>query len=170
MMADKELYLIAQFDEKTDSILSSYYKTLQKRGFIGHQTKGIPYHLTLGQFDVCEEERVVGIMEAVSNEISEIEIRLDHIGVFGLGVLFIEPNVNIELLELHRRFFPESGSGFHGWAAHATMLIDEPDCIVEALRVLAGEFEPINAKIQSIVLLECFPPRLIIQRELKPLC
>lgn len=49
-MQDKKLYLIANFDSETQNILAGYYNILMQNGFIGNQTKNIPYHFTLGFF------------------------------------------------------------------------------------------------------------------------
>jgi len=65
------------------------------------------------------------------------------------------------LLKLQQSLFPEYGNGFHYWAAHATLLIDEPDVILKALPIVAENFKPFKARIESIALYEFFPKRLI---------
>lgn len=95
------------------------------------------------------------------------EIKLDHIGLFGLKVLFIEPNMNFELLKLQQCFFTDCGNGYHDWAAHATLLMDEPEIILKALPIIAKNFKPFKARIESIKLYEFFPAKLIKKRNLK---
>lgn len=160
-MDEKMLYLVAQFDAATSATLGDYYRALQEQGFTGRQTRDIPYHLTLGSHDVGREAWLCAEMKRVCRETEAIDIRLDHLGLFGLGVLFVAPNVNHELLDLQGRFFEQGTHGDHRWCAHATILIDEPDVILRALPILAQRFEPGHARIESVALYECFPVRLI---------
>jgi hypothetical protein len=52
---EKALYVLVRFDEQTQSRLAGYYDALAGCGFSGVQTRGIPYHITLGSFDTaCE--------------------------------------------------------------------------------------------------------------------
>jgi hypothetical protein len=160
-MNNKALYLLAQFDSNTQDILAGYYETLTQHGFIGKQTKGIPYHFTLGSCGTDEEENLKLKLDEVCRDFKPIEIKLDHIGLFGLNVLFIEPNMNFELLQLQNRFFNNCGNGFHPWTAHATILLDEPDEILRAIPILAANFKPFKACIESVGLYEFFPTRFI---------
>ncbi len=159
-MDEKALYLIAQFDAETESVLAGYGEALGRQGFTGRQTKGIPYHFTLGSWDIGRESRAVEDMERVLQGMDRIEITLGHIGLFGLDVLFIAPNMNFELLGLQEKFFGGCRR-CHPWAAHATLLIDEPETIQRALPVLARHFKPMRATIVSVALYEFFPAKLI---------
>lgn len=161
MMNDKHLYLLAQFDQDTQRILSGYYDILLQNGFIGSQTKGIPYHFTLGKKDIECEMQLIDDLEKVCSNTACIDIHLSHIGLFGLNVLFIAPDMNFELLSLQQKFFPQCGKGAYNWTAHATLLIDEPEKIKKALPILAENFRPFIARIESIGLYEFFPTRFI---------
>jgi 2'-5' RNA ligase len=158
---DSKLYVIAQFDDETQDMLLSYHKMLQRHGFTGKQTKDIPYHFTLGSYDINAENQTIEKLKQVCAKTDCIDIKLSHIGLFGLKVLFIEPNVNFELLNLTRSFFPDCGNGSHPWTAHATLLIDEPEIILKALPIVAENFKPFRAKITSVSLYEFFPARFI---------
>ena len=160
-MQDKALYLLAKFDEETQSILAGYYAVLRQNGFTGNQTKNIPYHFTLGSRSIDCEEQTVNDLEKICSATHCFEINIAHIGLFGLNVLFISPNMNFELLKLQQSFFPDSGNGYHFWTAHATLLIDEPEVIQKALPVVAKEFKPMKARIESVALYEFFPTRFI---------
>jgi len=163
----KALYLMAKFDEQTQDILAGYYDVLCKHGFKGSQTKNIPYHFTLGSVDVDCEEKVISDMEKICAGALSFEINLAHIGLFGLNVLFISPNMNFELLKLQQSFFPQCGNGFHYWAAHTTLLIDEPEAIVKALPLVAEKFKRFKSRIESIELYEFFPKRFITSCKLR---
>ena len=166
-MGRRILYLLAKFDSKTQEILSGYYDVLSKKGYVGTQNKDVPYHFTLGSFDCSDEEEKLKEMEAVASSTKPFDIRLDHIGVFGMNTIFIEPNMNFELLELETKFFDCNGRGSHLWTAHSTILMDEPYNIVTALPILLEEFTPINARIDKIGLYEFTPTSLIKECTLK---
>jgi 2'-5' RNA ligase len=160
-MKDKYLYLLASFDKETQDKLGSYYDILFQNGFIGNQTKNIPYHFTLGMKDTDCEKQLSEDLDKTCADTACIDIHLSHIGLFGLNVLFIAPDMNFELLTLLQRFFPNCGSGAYNWTAHATLLIDEPGNIMKALPIAAENFKPFTARIESIGLYEFFPTRFI---------
>lgn len=166
-MADKELYLLAQFDEVTEKKLEGYYEVLQEHGFVGKQTKNIPYHFTLGSYYTDYEEQLIHKMDEVCSNTYCIDFSLDHIGLFGLKVLFVEPNMNFELLNLQKSFFNNCGNGYHPWSAHATILMDEPEVILRALPIVVDNFKAFKAQIKSVGLYEFFPTRFIKECNLK---
>ena len=160
-MQNKALYLLAQFDDETQDILSSYYETLQHHGLIGKQTKNIPYHFTLGCKDINCEKQLINQMSEICTQTEIIDICLAHPGLFGLNVLFIAPNMNFELLKLQHRFFENCGYGCHLWTPHATILLDDQENILKALPIVSENFKPFRAQIISIGLYEFFPTRCI---------
>ena len=160
-MQDKALYLIAKFDNETQNKLNGYYNILLQKGFIGNQTKNIPYHFTLGSRSIYCEKQLLNELDKVCSETVCIDICLGYIGLFGLKVLFIAPNMNFELQKLQNSFFNHCGNGSHPWAAHATLLMDEPEIILKALPIVADNFESFNAQIESVALYEFFPAKLV---------
>ncbi len=123
-MKDKFLCLLAQFDIETQKILIGYYDILRQYGFVGNQTKNIPYHLSLGNKDINCEKQLIDDLDKICANTACIDIHLSHIGLFGLGVLFIAPDMNFELLTFQQIFFPHCGNSAYNWTAHATLLID----------------------------------------------
>lgn len=160
-MNDKFLYLLAQFDKETQEILTGHYDILQQNGFIGYQTKDIPYHFTLGKKEVDCEKQLIDYLDKICANTAYIDIHLSHIGLFGLGIIFIAPNMNFELLTFRQKFFPDCGNGAYNWTAHATLLIDEPEGILKALPIVTKNFKPFKARIESLGLYEFFPMRFI---------
>ena len=160
-MQEKSLYVLAVFDENTQNLLAGYYRILRQNGFVGNQTKDIPYHFTLGSYSIDRERQVSDEMDKICAETACMDIGLSHIGLFGLSVLFIAPNMNFELLGLQKAFFPDCGHGVHPWTAHATVLVDEPEMVVKALPIVAENFTRLQAKIESVSLYEFFPARFI---------
>ena len=168
LMDGKALYLLAEFDSETQEALAECYKALKEQGFNGTQTKDIPYHFTMGTFSCDREQELAQDAARICAETQAIDIRLDHLGLFGLHVLFAEPNMNTELLALVKCFSPDTGKGCHLWAAHATLLIDEPENILGALPIAAKAFRPTHAQITRIGLYEFFPLRPIGAWDLLP--
>ncbi len=148
-MEDKRIYLIAQFDEGTNKTLADIYDKLVQAGLTGEQTKGIPYHFTLGSFDLECESQILERVQTVSHKTKTFDISLSYIGLFGLRVLFLAPSMNAELLNLYRDLVPDENlCGCHKWVAHATILIDSPENIQTAIPIVAQSFAPFAAKIE----------------------
>ncbi len=135
---------------------------LLRSGIVGRQTPDIPYHITLGAFLVARRQEVYNILEQVSRDLSAFTVDFNHIGLFGLKVLFLAPDVNRELLELQRYF--DDG---HPWTAHATLLVDEPDMVLKALPIVADHFKSLQARIESIGLYEVLPTRCVCEGMLR---
>ena len=160
---DKSLYILAQFDNETQKALHGYYETLVSSGITGTQTKDIPYHFTLGCYPCDMEPRLLEHINAATADLSGVTVRFDHIGLFGLNVLFFAPNVTRELLELRERFMLPGAIDEFTWSPHVTLLIDEPDNILKALPIMVRHLKPLAAHINVIGLYEFFPKRLIKQ-------
>ena len=166
-MQDKALYFIANFDNKTQEILATYYDILLQNGFAGEQTKDIPYHFTLGSRSTGYEEQMMNELDKVCSETDCINISLGYIGLFGQRVIFVAPCMNFELQKLQNSFFDDCGSGCHKWVAHATLLMDEPQAILKALPIITENFKPFKARIESVALYEFFPKRFIKECKLQ---
>jgi len=167
-MQDKALFLLANFDSETQDKLGGYYDTLLQHGFIGTQTKNIPYHFTLGSCSVDYEKRMINELNKICSETPCIDISLGYIGLFEQRVIFVAPCMNFELQKLQNSFFDDCGNGCHKWAAHATLLLDEPQVILKALPIVTEKFQPFKARIESVALYEFFPKRLIKECILNP--
>ena len=162
-MEGKHIYAIAQYDEETQQKLSALYLKLVNKGFTGTQTKGIPYHITLGTFDTADEALVVSRARAAAAAVDRFTLRLAYIGLFGLNVLFVAPAVKAELLDLRHAIAPCSDSADEfPWVAHTTLLMDDrPGAIHSAVPIVAEHFTPFRATVESIGVYEFFPERRI---------
>ena len=169
VVEEKRIYLLAQFDQAAEQRLAGVYGELVRAGFLGKQTPGVPYHFTLGSFEVESEPEVLERAREVCRGTSAFDINLSHIGLFGLKVLFIAPSMNGELLGLHNALAPgEPAIGVHNWVAHATLLIDEPDVIQAAIPIASRCFSPFAARVESVGIYEFFPARFIENCRLNP--
>ncbi len=159
---DKHVYAVLQFDAQTEARLRGLYHTLTESGFTGTQTKGIPYHITLGAFESAAEAEVVRRVREAARTLRAFSLRLSHVGLFGQSVLFIAPAVEHELLLLREAVAPYGGAAeAFPWEAHVTLLMDIPEAILRAAAVLSQRFEPFLATAESIGVYEYFPERRI---------
>ena len=161
-MEDKALYILAGYDEKTETHLSGIQARLYARGFTGTHTKGIPQHITLGSYPVDREAHLIDLLHQLSKSTGSFEITFNHAGIFGGSrVLFIAPDVSHDLLSLKEHF-----GDSHGWTPHTTMLIDEPELILKALPVVMDAFSSFSGRVTSLHLYEFWPTRHILTVQL----
>jgi 2'-5' RNA ligase len=125
----------------------------------------LPNHITLGSFELSQEEKLKERIKMVCKNFKGFDIKLNSIGLFGLDVLFIAPAVNHELLNLQQCFNNDYAVGLD-WTAHTTMLIDDRETILKALPYVAGSFKSFTARIESISLYEFWPTRFILEEKL----
>jgi len=160
-MAEKFLYVMAGFDAETEERLAELQDLLYAHGFTGTQTKGIPFHLSLGSMPVAdgtEEQWLTESMEKAAKRSFDFTVTFNHIGIFSGGkVLFAAPDPVEELLHLNGWFDHTDDS----WTPHATLLIDEPSVILDALPLVLEKFKPFTGRIDRLYLYEFFPPRHI---------
>jgi len=160
-MSEKFLYLLATFDEKTTKLIKEIENIITKTGIVGNQTPNLPPHITLGSFNINQEDEILQLLQCISTKTNSFDLDFNHIGLFGLKVMFLAPDVNYQLLDLHKKFEQHCIRSSRGWTPHATLLIDEAENIQKALPLIAENFRPIKARVESISLYEFFPTRFI---------
>ena len=157
----KALYVLAGYDDHTESYLAGIQNSLYEKGFTGTHTKNLPQHITLGSFPTEMEETLKQQLLDVKTE--RFSVGFHHIGLFSRGeVLFIAPDHNRDLLALKEQF----GSS-ENWTAHTTMLIDTPENIRQALPVVVENFAQFTGQVTSLHLYEFWPTRHILTVDLK---
>ena len=113
-MEDKRIYLVALLDEASNKKMATIYDELLQAGLVGEQTKNIPYHFTLGSFDLESEKEILENAQSICLKTKTFDISIHHIGLFGLKVLFLAPSINTELLTLYNDLVPnEFINGYH---------------------------------------------------------
>ena len=166
-MTEKFLCLIATFDEETSKRMIEIQHIINEAGIVGKQTPNIPHHITLAYFDISREDEIEQLLREVCARTKRFDLSFNHIGLFGLKVLFLAPDVNYELLELHKSFDRDCIKGEQGWTAHATILIDEAENIQKALPLVAQNFQQLNGRVERVSLYEFFPTRFIAEYSLQ---
>jgi len=165
-MLDKKLYLLAELDETSQLKIKEIEKIIIENEFIGKQTKGIPYHITLCSFTIEMENFLKDLLENLNKKFKKINIKFSSLGLFGLKVLFMNPNMNIKLIEIYNFLKENSFEKDYGLSAHTTLIIDDPENIIKILPKIVEKYEGLNGEIKYISLYEFFPVRFIKRIEL----
>lgn len=166
-MTEKFLCLIATFDEDTSKRMKEIEHIINEAGIVGKQTLDITHHITLAYFDISREDEIKQLLQDVCTQTESFDLAFNHIGLFGLRVMFLAPDVNYQLLELHKSFDRDCLKDSNGWTAHATILIDEAENIQKALLLVTQNFQELNARVESVSLYEFFPTRFIAKFNLQ---
>ena len=58
-MTEQFLTLMADLDEESQAIMGEWYEQLKKSGFVGKQTPGLPFHISLATFSIDKEQDVI---------------------------------------------------------------------------------------------------------------
>ena len=167
-MAEQFLTLMADLDDDSQKIMSGWYKNLQDAGFTGIQTPGLPFHISLATFSPGEENAAVRETHRLAEAFSPIPVHISHIGMFAGGrILFGAPDMNpAGLLRLHEAIVINRNDD-HPWTPHVTILIDEPETVNNALRILVKSFHPFTAQITGLHLCAFWPTREIASVRLR---
>ena len=163
---DKKLYLLAELDNASQLEIKEIDKIIIENGFVGKQTRDIPYHITLCSYPTEMENYLKDLLENLSQKFKKININFSSLGLFGLKVLFMNPNMNIELIEMYNYLKEKSLEKDYDLSAHTTLIIDEPENIIKILPKIAEKYKGLNGEIKYISLYEFFPVRFIKRIEL----
>ncbi|HCC37206.1 MAG TPA: 2'-5' RNA ligase [Treponema sp.] len=164
---DKNLYIVAELDDDTQKLIKGYERIILENGFIGSQTKDIPYHITLCSYSIGLEDYLKNLLEKTGRKFKEFEISYSGFGLFGLNVLYLNPNMNKKLIEVYDFIIEKSFQKGSDLSAHTTLFIDEPENIIKILPKFAEGAKEIKGKIKYISLYEFFPKRFIKRIELE---
>ena len=159
----KFLTVYAVLDDETQQEFLGLQNKVLSLGFTGTQTMGIPFHVSLGTFPLDDVERLKQKIKSASTQLSEFEFRLIKVGNFNHRVLFIEPEINSELKNLHSLFEGNFADGY-AWHPHITVFCGDDEQVVEAEQLLKREFKPGLAKIVGLELGEFFPTKIILSK------
>lgn len=166
-MSERFLCLIATFDEETSKRMEEIENIIKEEGIFDKQTPNLPRHITLSYFDTSREDEIKQLLQEVCAKTKSFDLAFNHIGLFGLKVMFLAPDVNYELLELHKSFDIDCVKSSAGWTAHATILIDDAENIQKALPLVAENFQQLNARVEGVSLYEFYPTRFIAKYNLQ---
>ena len=167
-MAEQFLTLMADLDDESQKLMAGWYDELKAAGYIGTQTPGLPYHISLAAFSLEKEVEITAEMKKIADEYAQIPIHISHVGIFeGGNVLFAAPDMNpSDLLSLRKAIRTETNDKYP-WTPHCTILIDEPIIIQKAVPVLMKSFQSFYGKITKLHLCAFWPTREIATLELK---
>jgi len=165
-MAESFLTLMAEYGEEDQQRISVWYDALQRAGFTGTQTPGLPHHISLATFPLDREAEAIRITQEAAARFGPRSVAIRHIGVMPGGkVLFAAPDMSPELTALQRACGDGVLNGYP-WLPHTTMLIDAPEVIAAALPTLVQHFTPLLARLDRLRLCAFWPEREIWRAEL----
>ena len=165
-MAEQFLTLMADLDKDSQQRMSEWYAELQKAGFTGLQTPGLPYHISLSTFPIDQEDKAVQIARDAAAEFAPFPVHISHVGLFAGGrTLFAAPEKDAELSELHEACRSDTPQQYP-WTPHVTLLIDEPDIVCSAVPIFVKAFVPFTGMITRLHLGAFWPAREIAAFEL----
>ena len=165
-MAEQFLTLMADLDDNSQTIMSSWYKSLNDAGFRGTQTPDLPFHISMASFPLEKEQEAVELIRKTAREFSPFPVHISHIGIFAPGkVLFggLERNTELDLLHNACEISQNSQGS---WTPHVTILIDEPVTVCKALPLLLNSFNPFVGWVTRLHLCAFWPTREILSIEL----
>lgn len=159
MKQEKFLTVYAVLDEVTQSELTQLQNRILKKYPQGTQTMGIPFHISLGSFPVSAQEDLIQRINDCIKEVYSFSIKLQSLGHFNHSVIFVEPETNEALFELHKRFEGNFADGF-SWYPHVTLYCGKE----EDGKGILNEFffEKKTAQIVGLELGEFFPTKIIM--------
>lgn len=166
-MSEQFLTLMADLDEKSQLHMAKWYEVLQKEGFIGTQTPGLPYHISLASYPLEKEKEAAEQVVKAASQFAPFALHFSHIGLFAGGkVVFAAPERTTALDELQKAcdLFPNPN---YPWTPHTTLILDEPDVICRALPLAIKSFRPFMGTVTRLHLCAFWPTREIVSVELK---
>ena len=131
MKQNKFLTVFAVFDDITQRKLKDFQDSVLNLGYSGTQTMDIPFHISLGSFNVKYEQELKSKIKTICSQQHAFEINLNKVNHFGNEVLFIEPENNAKLAELHSLFDCNFADGLP-WHAHTTIFCGKEEQVTEA--------------------------------------
>jgi len=165
-MNDKFLTVYAILDDQTQKELAKIQGEIKKLGLVGSQTN-MPFHISLGSYKADMESELIEKIKQVCKENMCFDLNLSKINSFGSRVLFVEPEINQNLLDLRKIFNHDFNPNFD-WHAHITLFIDDLGGQFEQAKEIASKlFVKSQAKIVGISMGEFFPKRDIVEENLQ---
>ena len=162
-MGEQFLTLMADLDAEVQETMAGWYAHLRESGFTGRQTPGLPFHISLASFSPDREEEAAAETRRLAETFAPVPVHLSHIGLFAGGqVLFAGPDPNPPGVLRLREAIAAPTVDRHPWTPHATILIDDPEATLEALRALIPVFRPILGHVTRLHLCAFWPTREIL--------
>ena len=166
-MKNKFLAVYATLDNITQTKLSNFQQLLAENNLFGMQTSDIPYHITLGSFPIHMKSELENLIKKESTLLSSFDINLVKINHFKNKVIFIEPQINDQLLNL-QKIFNGNYADNYDWTPHITLFCDKWLKCKKVKKLIENNFFPFTATITSIQLAEFFPTKIILNQPLPP--
>ncbi|QOR34307.1 2'-5' RNA ligase family protein [Clostridium sp. 'deep sea'] len=167
--------IIALFNKEANDKFSKL-KTALKENDI--QRLDLPPHITLAIYENIDLEPLKEWFIECSQNEKVLPIYFNHLGLFGLNVLFLAPKANEKLLNLHKKVHEKFDNkygelGYHyslhsgEYVPHASLVVSEKDKVLKAVEVISENFTAFNAEIVELCLCTFYPMKVIETISLK---
>ena len=166
--------VITCFETPGDYVVRRLMRLLTENGVNNlYESVGCRPHIILSAFSTDNEATVREILQKLATEVGTIEVKFSSIGIFpgDLGVLYLVPTINGDLLQLHRQLhalikpYCFEFSSLHiepEWAPHCTLVLEmDPLEVPRAYSVLRDQFEPFTTRLTAFELITCCPFRTL---------
>lgn len=158
MKKDKFLTVYAVLDEISQKALTILQNEILKNFPNSTQTKGIPFHISLGSFPLTKKKEVLNKMRQMKKICNPSEIELVQLDHFNFQVIYAKPVKTKELLILHQVFEGNYADG-HFWEPHVSLYCGKSE---EGKKIISQySFPEMKATIVGIECGEFFPPKII---------
>ncbi len=160
MQKEKFITIIEIFYKSTRKLFQSIQDKLYEQYGIDMQTKGIPFHITLGSYATEETDAIVSRIINVAIKTRGFDVKFIGLNHFGNVVRYMEPEISEELINLHRYFDSDYANEFDGWIPHATDYRHSDAKEIELSKQIVDKIgKLINTEIVGIELGEFFHQR-----------
>ncbi len=161
MKKKKFLTVYIIFDEQTEISLQHIQNEILNRYPYGTQTMGIPFHISLGSFPLEAKEELEKRIKEISLSQSCFDMELVGLGNFNQQVLFMEPEVNEEIVRLHSLFEGNYSDGYP-WHPHVTLYCGTTEEVGTIQKELQPKIKRMSVRVTGIQMGEFFPTKLLV--------
>ncbi len=165
-MKKRFLTVYAVLDDITQNNLKELQRVLIDYNLLGTQIKEIPYHISLGSFPLDKKTELESLIQNKCMATSTFNINLLKINHFKNKVLYIEPEINDNLINLQRTFDGNYADNYD-WTPHVTLFCGNWLQVIKAKKYIKSQFVPFTATITSIQMSEFFTTNIIIDQPLQ---
>lgn len=168
------------FDAKSEEMVRGIWRILHEKNISSYMfTSGSRPHITLSVLNSIDMLEFSQKLKTFAEESNSLEMKFGSIGAFpgAEGVLFLSPTVTYGLLKLHESFhnvfdcYKKEVWNYYLpglWVPHCTLAIDlHKNNLPLAMECVLDNYQPINARIEEIGIVEFRPVKHHISYELR---
>lgn len=168
-------YVVAFFDDETNYKFKKINVALNNNNI---KTIDLEPHITLAAYSEIEKNVLVDWISKICENEKSFEVNFNHIGMFGLDVVFLAPRISEELMvfykKIHSKYDELCGKeGYNysllssNWIPHSTVVMGSKNDVLKSIPIIGERFEPFFGKINKIAIYEYSENKIVSTVELK---